>query len=275
MLKEFTFDNVDNFYRMCTTNDSVNNSGSRQENHLQEEDRGFRGLTLEKIKASKYSYTEGLDKLEEIDAAAPQIGGCRNSYKWSEDDGDEFSYERMIDGFAPIKQHLRNMKGVKTGKVIDIYINIAENCTVSYDKFLQKAHTAMRLVDFLESYGFRVGIYSCAYSEGTGEMTDKNGKTTNVDAYVKVCVKKPEDPLMKGFILNAISPWFFRYWIFGFLMGNIKSNWYLGRAEPLGKKTTRTEIYIDTGECLDKTSSEKKIKEVLNLFEDDSVEQNL
>lgn len=64
----------------------------------------------------------------------------------------------------------------------------------------------MQIVDLLENLGYRVAIYSCDCTlDSSGMYKGEQG----VKYTVQVCLKRHEDSLNQGLILNGISPWFF------------------------------------------------------------------
>lgn len=71
---------------------------------------------------------------------------------------------------------------------------------------LNKAYTAMQIVDLLENLGYRVAVYSC---DSTLDSSGTYKGESNVRYEVYVCLKRHEDSLNRGLILNGISPWFF------------------------------------------------------------------
>ena len=153
--------------------------------------------------------------------------------------------------------------GIGTGKIIDLYVNIAENCGVSSEKMLLKAFTAVQIADFLETNGYRVAIYVIENTQYAGSY-----KGSDCNLYrVSTCIKRAEEPLIKGMLLTCISPWFFRIHCFRHEAAKIKCSYGLGRATPLGWKDTKERITLDTGECLTKDSVKEKLKKIEKLFE--------
>ena len=82
-----------------------------------------------------------------------------------------------------------------------------------------------------------------------------------------MCLKKHEDCLNKGLILNGISPWFFRYFMFAHQKGHYKNGPGMGRAVPMELEQTKENIIINHGECLTKESADEKIKQIKKLFQ--------
>ena len=125
-----------------------------------------------------------------------------------------------------------------------------------------RAYTAMRIIDMLESQGYRVQISAYADNEDPGYF---NGEPIGFLG-VEVTIKKFEDPLIKGQILTAISPWFFRYWMFKFWNAKFNMNFGYGHAVRPMKKETTSDIYIQTGEALTDEDAESTIERISKLF---------
>ena len=125
-----------------------------------------------------------------------------------------------------------------------------------------RAYTAMRIIDMLESQGYRVQISAYADNEDPGYF---NGEPIGFLG-VEVIIKKFEDPLIKGQILTAISPWFFRYWMFKFWNAKFNMNSGYGHAVRPMKKETTSDIYIQTGEALTDKDAESTIERISKLF---------
>ena len=128
---------------------------------------------------------------------------------------------------------------------------------------LVKAYTAMQIVDLLENLGYRVAIYSC---DCTLDLSGTYKGEEGVKYTVQVCLKRHEDSLNQGLILNGISPWFFRYYLFAHQKGRYKNGWGMGRAVEMKLEQTRENIVINHGECLNKRSADSKIKQIIKLF---------
>ena len=222
-------------------------------------------IGISEVDVEKYKYTakpelfKDLKKIEDTSI----LGGSSTTRCYSEEDGYDMDYERLYNGLPFLVDVKRNKKGIRNGKVIEIYINIAENCMVDSEAMLNKTRTAVAICDFLEMKGYRVSIYSCTYSRSSGQF---DGKTVNI--FTKTQIKTPEEPLNKALLTSAISPWMFRCHIFKIYC--LKTNAKRGLGCPTKLKTKMTEnkqtIIIDSGECLSEEYSDKKIKEIMDLF---------
>lgn len=254
---------LDEFYREC---DNIEGGNPYEiENIENNDDPDFRGLSLEKIHSSKYSYTEGLENLKKIEKDI-NLGGRKHKYKYDDSDGDDMNFDRYIEGLPSLKKRIPT-HGVGTGKFVKLHISICENCWCSAKALMTRAYTAMRIIDMLESQGYRVQISAYADNENPGTLNGQKVKYLGVE----VVIKKFEDPLIKGQVLTAISPWFFRYWMFKFWNAKFMMNWGYGHSIRPIKKESTSDIYIQTGEALTEEDAEETIKRIKALF--DEVEQ--
>lgn len=254
---------LDEFYREC---DNIEGGNPYEIEKIEEDDDvGFRGLSLEEIHSSKYSYTEGLENLKKIEKDI-NLGGCKHKYKYDDSDGDDMNFDRYIEGLPSLKKRIPT-HGIGTGKFVKLHISISENCWCSAKALMIRAYTAMRIIDMLESQGYRVQISAYADNEYPGTLNGQKVKYLGVE----VVIKKFEDPLIKGQILTAISPWFFRYWMFKFWNAKFMMNWGYGHSIRPIKKESTSDIYIQTGEALTEEDAEETIKRIKELF--DKVEQ--
>ena len=253
-----TFENLDDFYEASSI---ITNTGNELKYNkiANEEDINFLGLSLAEIKKSKYSYSKGLNSLKEIETDNWLTGN--HIYKYDELDGDDINYDRLLDGFPALIKRIKS-KNNGLNRIVNIHVNIAENSDVSYKDMLYKTYTTIRIIDMLENKGYRVGVYVCAISSYTGKY-----KSTNVEKLdIRICIKKPEEPVIKPLLLTCISPWFFRYYIFCYYNSILDTNIGLGSAKKLSEISDTKDIYIDNGECLTYDLAKFKIESIKNLF---------
>lgn len=257
---------VQEFYREADlVEDYIDNREWKSINNQDNE--SFRGLSNKEILNSKYNYIEGLGALKEIEHDI-ELGGSKRKYKYSEYDGDDMNYDRYIEGLSCMKQRVRT-HGNGNGKFITIYVSICENCWCGYKELLNRAYTAIRLIDYLENKGYRTRVVAYADNRHPGQMY-KDGDFVDINTLsVEVTIKKFEDPLIKGQILTAISPWFFRYWMFKFWNAKFKMGWGYGESYRRKVAENKANVYIQTGEALTPEDSEKTIQRIKNLFETD------
>lgn len=261
LLYEYT--NISDFYEDAIHPTPEGNS-SDVECHLKREESSFRGLDIATIQKSKFGYTVGLDKLEELELNI-NVGGSSRAYVYDEFDGDDMNYDRLLDGFPPMRKRVKS-HGIGSGRLVNVYVVISENCGIGYKEMLYKSHTSIRIVDMLESMGYRVAIWACDSTiDGWGMYKDER----SVRYEVRVCLKRHEDSLNKGLILNGISPWFFRYHMFAHQKGRYRNSPGMGCATKLALEQTKENIVINHGECLNEDSANDKIKQIEELFKVD------
>lgn len=224
----------------------------------------FTGLSsLDEIHRFKYNYVKGLDDLKKIEQDII-LGGNKHKYKYDDCDGDDMNFDRYIENLPYLKKRI-STHGIGTGKFIKLHVSICENCYISAKSLMIRAYTAMRIIDMLESQGYRIQISAYTDTEYPGWLDTQKIKYLGVE----VTIKKFEDPLIKGQILTAISPWFFRYWMFKFWNAKFRMSFNYGRACNPIKEETTSDIYIQTGEALTEEDAEKTIKRITKLFNKD------
>lgn len=256
----YKYDSITKFYEDALHPTPEGNIQDTQ-NHLETEFESFRGMDIANIKKNQYGYTKGLKDLAKLELNL-SLGGSKRDYKWDELDGDDMNYDRLMEGFPVMKKRIKT-HGIGSGRLINVYVVISENCNIGAEEMLNKAYTAIQIVDLLEGLGYRVAVYSC---DSTNDSSGTYKGETGVRYEVHVCLKRHEDSLNKGLILNGISPWFFRYYFFAHQKGRYKNGWGMGSAVPLDLKQTKENIVINHGQCLSKDSAERKIKQIRELF---------
>jgi hypothetical protein len=256
----YKYDSITKFYEDALHPTPEGNIQDTQ-NHLETEFKSFRGMDIANIKKNQYGYTKGLKDLAKLELNL-SLGGSKRDYKWDELDGDDMNYDRLMEGFPAMKKRIKT-HGIGSGRLINVYVVISENYNIGAKEMLNKAYTAIQIVDLLEGLGYRVAVYSC---DSTNDSSGTYKGETGVRYEVYVCLKRHEDSLNKGLILNGISPWFFRYYFFAHQKGRYKNGWGMGRAVPLDLKQTKENIVINHGQCLSKDSAEWKIKQIRELF---------
>ena len=256
----YKYDSITKFYEDALHPTPEGNIQDTQD-HLETEFESFRGMDIANIKKNQYGYTKGLKDLAKLELNL-SLGGSKRDYKWDELDGDDMNYDRLMEGFPAMKKRIKT-HGIGSGRLINVYVVISENCNIGAEEMLNKAYTAIQIVDLLEGLGYRVAVYSC---DSTNDSSGTYKGETGVRYEVHVCLKRHEDSLNKGLILNGISPWFFRYYFFAHQKGRYKNSWGMGSAVPLDLKQTKENIVINHGQCLSKDSAERKIKQIRELF---------
>ena len=263
------FSSLDRFYKECDEIETTGNcrdipnfsTGFEDWKDIEErDDEDWIGLSREEILKSKYIYKEGLDQLKEIERDL-NLGGTKRSYKWDEIDGDDMNYDRYIDELPYLKKRIKTI-GKGKGKIINIHVSVGENCNVSYKDMLMRSYTVMRVIDYLENLGFRVGV--TVYSDVRNLGYYKEERVNSL--HVEVQIKKPEEPLIKGLILTCISPWMLRHHFFKLWTAKFKCVYGLGQAYSVKYTDTETDIYFQTGSCLDEKTCNNKIEKLAKQF---------
>lgn len=257
----YTYDSLQDFYDDALVPTPEGNKQDLEE-HLQRDESNFRGMSLNEIQKNKYCYKKGLDSLKELELNI-NVGGSRRHFIYDEFDGDDLNYDRLLEGFPAMRKRVKT-HGIGSGRLVNVYVVISENCCIGANEMLNKAYTAMQIVDMLENMGYRVAVYAC---DSTLDTSGKWRNKTGIRYEVRICLKRHEDSLNKGLILNGISPWFFRYFIFAHQKGHYKNGPGMGRATTMNLEQTKENIIINCGECLCKDAADRKIKEIETLFQ--------
>lgn len=259
---EIKIPSLDKFYEESNI---VEDTGSKSEWELcdKRDDRSWVGLSREDVEKSMYSYKEGLDKLKAIELDVP-LGGSKKTYKWDDNDGDEMSLDRLYDYLPAMRKRLKSL-GKGNGKFITIHTNIDENACVGFKEMLNRSYAVIQLVDFLENQGYRVAVAAYTDVKNPGKYKEQSIEFLHLE----IIVKNAEEPLNKGLLLTAISPWFFRIHIFKFWNCKFKMDWGYGSSVEVDYKDSESDIYFRVNSCLTAEASELYVKKMRNKFEDD------
>lgn len=254
-------ESLEEFYREA---DHVEATGDMElwKQHDRDVDEIWVGLDRETILKSKFSYKEGLDKLKQIEGDM-NLGGTKKRYKYDEFDGDDMNYDRFLEQLPSLKKRIKTL-GPGHGRFINLHVCICENSWCSARAFMTRAYTAMRIIDYLESLGYRIGVY--VYTD-TDDMGHYKGQHVD-EFHMEVCVKRPEEPLLKPLILTAVSPWTFRYWGFKFRCAKFNPHHYMGASATRQYENTKTDLYIKRGECLSTDDSNRYVKYLVEKQEE-------
>lgn len=257
-----TFPNLDQFYKEC---DIVEDTGNKTEwkRNCDTNNPHWIGLSKDEIIASKYNYKKGLDQLKELEADF-NLGGSKRSYKWDESDGDDMNYDRFLD-YLPCLSKRITKKGDGKGKVITIYVSIGENWNIRFEEMLNRSYTVMRLIDYLENLNYRTEIIVYTDVANLGSYKGEEVRTLHTE----IVIKRAQDPLIKGLVLNCISPWMLRYHMFKFWNAKFITNPSYGVSYKSEYRNTKDKIYFQTGVCLNKESSDNYLKLLAKQFEFD------
>lgn len=262
MKYHITFNSIDDFYKECDIQEPTGDPNYYKEVSTADNE-DWIGLSLEKIKQSKYFYKEGLDMLKEIEMDL-QIGGSKKLYRWDDQDGDELSMERLNENLPFLSKRVRD-HGSSGGKFVNLYVNIGENSFVSYKEMLNKSYTAIQIVDYLENAGYKVTIIAFSDVSRLGYYNNDEVELLHTE----VVIKKAEEPLSKALLLACISPWMLRHHMFKFWTAKFKCKLGLGSSERIAYTDNKENLYINCGDCLNKNDSQKRIEYFKQLFKED------
>lgn len=258
-------DNIHDFYQEAERLEDTGNERTWVEN-CKRDDPEWVGLSLEEIKQSKYSYKKGLDELKSIEEEL-ELGGSRKKYKFDEFEGDDMNYDRFLEQLPSLTKRIRN-HGSGQGKFINLHVCICENAWCSAKSLMIRAYTVMRIVDYLEDMGFRIGVSIYTDTRDVGTF-----KGDNIDLlHVEVQVKRPEESLLKPLLLTAVSAWMFRHWMFKFRAAKFYVDPGMGTSATCYYENTKEDLYIGRGECLCEEDAQRKIKMISKMFSDDDEE---
>lgn len=255
-----SFPNIEQFYKESDTIEPTGDINEWTKNN-EISNPYWIGLSREEIIKSKFCYKEGLDKLKSIEQDF-NLGGSKRIYKWDENDGDDMNYDRFLDNLPCLNKRTIK-KGDGKGKIITIYVSIGENCNVKYQEMLNRSYTVMRLVDYLENLNYRTEIIAYIDVKRLGEYKEERIETLHTE----IILKRAEDPLIKGLILNCISPWMLRCHMFKLWSAKFKVYPSYGSSYSPVYTNTNNKIYFRTGECLTKNSCEAYLKELAEKFD--------
>lgn len=255
---ELVIPDINTFYTECEIMEDTGNKEMynrfTEKNHA-----GFTGLSLEDIHKYKYFYPQS--KRNNMFDNDIFLSGSKKNFKFNDTDGEDMNMDRFVENLPFIKKTIRST-GDSSGKFIDIYINIAEHYGVGKEAMEFKAKVAIDIVDLLESLGYKVNLYSRIEIKHLGSYKGKPIDYIEAD----VLIKSSDQPLIKSVIYTTISPWFFRHWWFLFLSAKFNTNEGMGQPVYSTHKSTKSKIYINSGECLNKEDSKQKINEIESLF---------
>lgn len=229
--------------------------------------KNFFGLPLQEILNSKYSYTKNLDDIKDLEEDLEPPSNSKFKHVWNDLDGDEMSMERALEQQPFLKKKLRT-DGNSSGRFVTLHINIGENCGVNYKDMLNKTNTAISIIDYLESRQYRVKVLVESLTLHIGKYKNQHVKET----MLTVPIKEYEEPVVKSLLATVLSPWFFRYWILRLYAAKLYTTDGIGHGGNLKYNDDKTNIYINSGECLTEKSSKQKILDVIKLFEEDTEE---
>ena len=261
---EFKFTDIEDFYKSALSFDTTTGNRDQYLEILHNRNPEWVGMTLSDIEKYKYSYAPGVPHLEQIkeDLLIPATSSFKT--KWDDVDGEDMSMERLYDELPFMSKRVRK-HGFLNGKFVKLYIDISENSHVEYTDMLHKTYTAVSIVDYLESMGYRTEVYATAKTISLGRRKGEDVE----QAYVEIPVKKLDESLNTSLLLTLLSPWAFRFWILLLYSANVYTSYGMGRASYEKPETTLGTLYINTGDCLTKESSEHFINQIKTMYDQD------
>lgn len=268
---KYTFDSLEDFYNEADNFTSKSNTSKYKwdiYHNLRTNNPTFIGLHDEEIPKVKYSYIKGLDELEKIDNL--QIGCSKLINRYSDIDGYDINYDRILEGF-PFLLNKTKYKGNKNGKFITIWINISINANITVSECLRKAYTVIKIIDYLENNGYRIEIIIYDEAKDVGYLNNQH-----LDyVLLKINIKHFNEPLIKGRILTAISPWMERYWIFKFNYAKFENCFHGKAIDTIYKSDTKTDIFFGSTTAITENTALSKIKYIQKLFENEDDETSI
>lgn len=239
-MRKHYYNSLTDFY--SDVKNTINNPDFTGEQ--KEDNPSFRGLSLSEIIKSKYSYQFGVEKLRNFKDF--EVQKDIKVRFWDQFDGFDIDIDRMYSDL----DFLRNERKVrKLPKTIDIFINVTENCHISFNQMLHKTYAALKIIDHLETLGVRTALYACF------SVSPKINSRYREPVYTEICVKGHADDVNLGALCTAISPWFFRYWYFLWIKGRYRVDPGIGTSERIPTSERQKGITIDRDECLSESSA--------------------
>lgn len=239
-MRKHYYDSLSDFYR------DIRNVADHPEfdEQLLKDRPYFTGLSLSEIMESKYSYQPGVERIRKM--AEVKVEADVKIRFFDSFDGYDIDIDRMYSDL----DFLINSKRIrKRPKTMDIFINITESRAVDYASMLNKTYACLRIVDHLESLGVRTAVNVCMPVTPYYGKRHRNGNGNPF--YIEIKVKNYSDSVNLGALCTAISPWFFRHWVFAWVVGHDKKidTSGIGYVTPMPPDEGRNGILINTGQC--------------------------
>jgi hypothetical protein len=128
----------------------------------------------------------------------------RRTGVWSEDDGDDFNFDRFRTG-APFWRTSKRRSG-NGPNVVTICVDVGGNCNIDHEALIWRGVAAVSAAKVLERAGYRVELWACCSLSGA--FRDGFG------LFMGVRLKRHNDRLDITSLINGISGWFFRSVLF-------------------------------------------------------------
>lgn len=138
--------------------------------------------------------------VEHLEVQLPVPKSRKRKSRWSEDHGDEVSYERLYEGNPYWRQYVKEMTE-GSGSVV-IAVGVGASYKTPWEELRWKGIAAVALTDTLEKAGYRVELVG-AYA---GLCYKKN----NAPMSISFKVKETNAPVDVDSMATAVSTFFFR-----------------------------------------------------------------
>lgn len=186
----------------------------------------------------------------------------RRTARWSEDEGDDLSIDRLRSG-APFWRTTKREH--RPGPVnVTIVTDVNASCGILTAHILWRGAAAICLTNLLESAGYRVELW---VADRSADVFVESFDYCLITCLLKAC-NAPVDP---SSLINAVSGWFFRSAFFaslGLFGMNVQNN--LGSTRPLApavKNITPDSKVIIVENVWEKSAAVEFVKKVISHFE--------
>lgn len=148
-------------------------------------------------------YSEMMRELESEHIPKPK--SIRRSRRWSEDNGDEVSVDRLMRGQTYWDQSYREARPGPMN--ITLVTDIATSGCVPHDEILWRGAAMVLLTELLEQAGYRVELWTATWC--------KNAHRNGRGCCIATNYKRSGDPLDVSTLINGVSGWYYRTIFFG------------------------------------------------------------
>ena len=143
-----------------------------------------------------------------LDAKLPEPKDTRRRTRFHEDNGDELDLDRLRSG-QPYWR-LAEREDCQGQQTVTVLVDCCAVADVPSDAILWPGAAAVALACLLEEKGYRVELWALTSGHGRFEKVKEK--------VVTACrLKRPEDPLDRSSLTNAVCGWYFRTVVFTLL----------------------------------------------------------
>jgi hypothetical protein len=181
-------------------------------------------------------WTEGMTIYESMmreleNEHLPPPKSIRRKRRWSEDNGDEVSVDRMLRGQTYWDQSYREHRPGPLS--VTILTDITTTCNTNPKEILWRGAAATLLTELLEKSGYRVELWAVQHCT----RAFHNGRTMITAANLK----RGGDALDVSTLINAVSGWNYRTMFFGtYCVNDSPPTNSLGCVTPVSDKIVKT-----------------------------------